>query len=191
MHLQAVRFRLAGAKIFENERLKKQQKFQSEKIVVLGEFQSNVVFFQGVADVVQAKAMVDGVGFAGGENSGAAGWGGVGDFAVKGFCFFHKKKVDVFFCLLGQAVAGFDGVVKGIAKDDAKVARVNGQCSLNAYFGGEGDVLAVGQRLFGAEDGIQGVVAGLDGRCGGLKFFGQLSEIVLAAWDVFGIQIAF
>lgn len=134
--------------------------------------------------------MVCGVDFAGGKIRTVPKGRGVGDFAVEGFGFFHQKKVDAFFGLRRQTVAGFDGIVKRIAKDDAEVARSDGQRLLNANLRGKGDVFAQRQRLLGVEDGIQRIVAGVNGGRGCLERIGQISEVAPAALNVASIQIA-
>lgn len=149
--------------------------------------QRRIVVVQGFADIAQAKAMVDGVDFAGGKIRTVLKGRSVGDFTVKGFGFFHQKKVDTFFGLRRQTVAGFDGVVKRIAKDDTEVARGDGQRLLNAYLSGKGDVFAHRQRLLGVENGIQRIVAGVNGWRGCLERIGQISEVALAALNVASI----
>ena len=126
--------------------------------------------------------MVDFIGFAGGEAAVVVGWRGIAEGAKKRVCILHQQQVNALFSILRQAVAGFDGVVQRIAKDDAEVLRIKRQALRNAYLDVEHDALAFGKGFFCTENGIQRVVAGVDGRTGGAKLLTEGSHMPTAAF---------
>ena len=65
--------------------------------------------------------MVDWIGF-GGAPIAVLWWqGGIGDFTKEGGGILHQGEGDGSVSVLRKLGTGFEGIVKGIAKDDAKV----------------------------------------------------------------------
>lgn len=92
--------------------------------------------------------MVGFVGFAGGEDAVVFGWRSVCKGAKEGMRILHQQQVNAFLCVFRQTVAGFNGVVQRIAKNDTKVFGIEGQAFLNTKLCVKDDTLAFGKGFF-------------------------------------------
>lgn len=117
--------------------------------------------------------MVGFISFAGGKIFLIIWRRGIGDLAVDGGGILLQEKFDGFCCISRQTVAGFQGVIEGIAENNRAIFRCDGQVFLNGDAGVKSNAFTLSQRALGAEDGIEGVVACIDGRRGLLKLINE------------------
>ncbi len=135
--------------------------------------------------------MVDLIGFAG-EKSLLGVWrSSISDLTKDRCGVLLQKKINGFFCISWQTVAGFDGVIEGITEDDRAILRRNGQIFLNDDAGMESNAFAFSQRMLGTEDGIEGIVAGIERRRSLLKLLTKSFNIMAATFIISGVKISF
>lgn len=130
------------------------------------------------------------VGLAGDEGCTAARRRCVCDDAGEGVSILEQMQRDRALSICRQTVAGFDGVVQCVAKNNAEIFRRDGQIFLHAQLARKTDAVVFCQRALGAENGIEGIVASVDGRAGALEMVADPGEILTAASEIARIEVA-
>ena len=135
--------------------------------------------------------MVDLIGFAG-KKSFLGVWRSSISNLTKDRCgVLLQKMINGFLCISWQTVAGLDGIIEGITEDDRAILRRNGQIFLNGEAGVKSNAFAFSQRMLGTEDGIEGIVAGIEKRRSLLKLLTKSFNIMAATFIISGVKISF